>query len=320
MQLHLRSLATGAATFLPLIGKYANRRTGGTESARYCYSVWMRHLVKAQTSGYSLAGTGRTIAELGPGDSLGTGLAAMLSGFDKYFALDVKVHANAERNLAIFQELLHLFSERAPIPGEDEFPLVLPKLDDYSFPNRILTGGILKNALDPQRIQAIEAAIQQAGREIESTIRIQYIAPWTDLSFLHPDSVDFVFSQATLEHVDDIAVAYRTLHSYLRPGGLMSHTIDYKSHGLTRDWFGHWTIGDTSWYFVRGTRPYLINRLPHSAHLSAIEQAGLRVIMDVAERATAPQRAILARRFLALSDADLATCGTFILAMKPSPH
>src|SRR4029077_18633813 len=99
MQIKCRALAAGAATFLPFVRKYACRGTGGTVSARYCYSVWMRHLVKAHQCGYSLIGTGGRIAELGPGDTLGIGFAAMLSGYDEYFALDAKAHASIKGNL-----------------------------------------------------------------------------------------------------------------------------------------------------------------------------------------------------------------------------
>ena len=320
MQIRLRALAAGTATFLPFVLRYACRGTGGTASARYCYSVWMRHLVKAHASGYTLGGRGQTIAELGPGDSLGIGLAAMLSGFDRYFALDVKKHANAEGNLAVFRELLELFEVRAPIPGDEEFPLVFPRLNSYSFPHGILTEEVLYGTLDARRVDAIAEAIPGAAKGQQSAARIDYIAPWSEMNFAHRESVDFAFSQAVLEHVDDTTTAYRALYHCLRPGGFMSHTIDYESHGLTRDWFGHWTIGDLSWRFVRGARPYLINRLPHSAHVHAIEGAGFRMVRDEARQAVAPPRARLAKRFARLSDRDLETCGAYVQAIKPGVY
>jgi hypothetical protein len=277
----------------------------------------MRHLVKAHSSGFMLAGRSGTIAELGPGDSLGIGLAAMLSGFDKYLAFDAKVHANTKRNLAVFQELLQLFLERTRVPGEGEFPQIYPRLDDYSFPSQILTDRILKSALDPQRTNAIMRAIQSLQNEVDGAIRIDYIAPWLNADLFHCHSVDIIFSQAVLEHIDDIVSAYKRMYEYLRPGGLMSHTIDFESHGITRDWYGHWTVSDACWYFIRGKRPYLINRMPHSTHIGAIKQAGFRVIMDEARHAEAPERLLLARRFVMLSGADLATSGAFIQAIKP---
>ena len=76
----------GLATFIPglswVMAKL--RKTGGTDSARYCYSVWLRHLAMAHTNG--LPTSPKIVAELGPGDSIGMGLAALIAGTEKYFA------------------------------------------------------------------------------------------------------------------------------------------------------------------------------------------------------------------------------------------
>ena len=81
-----RATLAGLATYVP--GYEYLEPTGGTSSARYCYSVWLRHLVMAYDSGL-LQRPPATVAELGPGDSIGIGLAALLSGARKYHALDV---------------------------------------------------------------------------------------------------------------------------------------------------------------------------------------------------------------------------------------
>jgi hypothetical protein len=317
MQLRLQALATGSATFLPILGKYACRGTGGTASARYCYSVWMRHLIKARQSGYSLVSAGGRIAELGPGDTLGIGLAAMLSGYDAYFALDAKAHADIEGNLAVFRDLLGLFSAQTRIPGDEEFPLTYPKLEDYSFPQDLLTPSAMAGALDARRVDAIVRAIRDPGVPGNRGIRIAYIAPWTRVDLLEAGSIDAALSQAVLEHVDDVEGMYRALHYWLRPGAFMSHTIDYQSHELTRDWNGHWTLGDITWRLVRGTRSYLINRLPHSVHLDAMKEAGFQIVRDETRKGSRLKRTALAKRFRELSDADLETRGSFIQAFKP---
>src|SRR5215467_3958939 len=106
MQLTLPTVVKGAATWLPYFSGLANTSTGGTTSARYCYSVWMRHLCSvSKTLGVIRP---RCVAELGPGDSLGIGLAAMLCGADHYYALDRMPFANAASNIAILDELATL--------------------------------------------------------------------------------------------------------------------------------------------------------------------------------------------------------------------
>ncbi len=90
--MNVKQLLYGVATFVPGFKKLRIRGTGGTISARYCYSVWMRHLVIAKENGLNTSP--RIVAELGPGDSLGIGLAALIGGCDRYFAFDIVRFAN----------------------------------------------------------------------------------------------------------------------------------------------------------------------------------------------------------------------------------
>ena len=51
---------------LRLFTSRLHKGTGGTISARYCYSVWLRHLVKAKENRLPIRY--KRIAELGPGE------------------------------------------------------------------------------------------------------------------------------------------------------------------------------------------------------------------------------------------------------------
>ncbi len=95
MILKAKALLSGLASWLP--GYDVARTTGGTDSARYCYSVWLRHLVLAASSGRLQAGVPRIVAELGPGDSVGIGIAALLSGAERYYALDLLPYSDLRR-------------------------------------------------------------------------------------------------------------------------------------------------------------------------------------------------------------------------------
>ena len=83
--------------------------------------------------------TPRVVAELGPGDSLGIGLAALLTGADHYVGLDIFAYADSSRNLAVLDELVEMFGARASIPDSNELPDVKPYLPSYEFPGRILS-------------------------------------------------------------------------------------------------------------------------------------------------------------------------------------
>jgi len=120
-----KRLLFNAATFIPGVAqlppvqrvfKRHSIGTHGTNESRYCYSVWLRHLTRAAENG--LETDPRAVAELGPGDSIGIGIAAVLTGAERYFAFDVVAHANTPRNLAIFDGLVDLFRAEVNIPGE----------------------------------------------------------------------------------------------------------------------------------------------------------------------------------------------------------
>ena len=188
----------------PVFSKFTQRH--GTINPRYCYSVWLRHIVMAHQ--YNLSPYPKVVAELGPGHSIGIGLAALLSGADRYYAFDIVKHANTKKNLEIFDALLDMFKRKADIPGEDEFPAVKPYLKSYAFPNSILTDERLDFTLDDKRIRRIRKAISNMNQN-ESII--SYKAPWFDTDIVQKKSVDMIYSQAVLEHIDDLSFTYKTI-------------------------------------------------------------------------------------------------------------
>jgi SAM-dependent methyltransferase len=310
----LRSLLHGLASYVPGVERVIHRPTHGTDSARYCYAVWLRHLVLARAAG--LSDDPRVVAELGPGDSLGIGLAALLTGADRYVALDIVPYANASRDVAILDELVALFRERAAIPTAPEFPDLRPALDSYEFPASILTPERLARGLADARVAAIRRALTHVGSE-SGGITISYRVPWHDASVIERDSIDMVYSQAVMEHVDEPAETYVALAEWLKPGGVASHVVGLGAHAMTPDWNGHWGIPDALWTLTRGRRPYLLNRVPATEHLRMMERSGVeirRVLRACLEGGIERER--LAPRFRDMSDDDLATEALFVQAVK----
>ena len=129
--------------------------------------------------------------------------------------------------------------------------------------------------------------------------------------------MDMIYSQAVLEHVDDLTGAYRAMRRWLKPAGYMSHQIDFKSHGTADEWNGHWAYSDLMWAVIRGRRPYLLNREPHSSHIAILEREGFTIRCDKTVKTCSNlARDALAQRFRSISDDDLTTSGAFIQAVR----
>jgi len=311
----IAAIAKGLTTFV-VPPQWLNRSDGRTHAARYCYSVFLRHLVHLHDAGADT--NPRTIAEIGPGASIGTGLAGLIAGAERYHGFDIKAYGSSPQNLAVFDDLVALFKSRAAIPGTDEFTNIKPALKTTDFPRHILTDARLSSALADDRLARLRAALtsdDMAGPDAA----ISYVAPWFDDTRLLPGSVDWIFSQAVMEHVDDLEATYAACRAWLAPGKAMSHQIDFKSHCTASTWNGHWAYSDSTWRMVRGARGYLINRAPHSRHCAAMAAAGFEILEDLrVTRDDGLGRARLARPYRDLDDEDLITAGAFIVARAPA--
>jgi SAM-dependent methyltransferase len=246
--------------------------------------------------GFRIKGT--QVGELGPGDSIGAGLAALLSGADRYVGLDI-VPFSAKVDLkTVFDELVQLFSRRDPIPDHDEF---------------------LNRAIDwtdfPDRVERIRSELKMG---INMGPFVSYRAPWTSLNDIAVGSLDLIFSQAVLEHVDALEETYQAMFKWLKPGGYASHRIDFSAHWLSPFWNGHWAYSDWQWRLVRGNREFLLNREPLSIHLDCAKKVGFTVLLLSQDYGTGGLGSnALSRRFQALSVEDVQTRGAMLILRKP---
>jgi SAM-dependent methyltransferase len=307
----VRSILKGALTWLPLMNAWRLRHaaTAGSDSARYCYAVWLRHLVTLDSYGFKIDGA--RVGELGPGDSIGTGLAALLSGANQYVGLDI-VPFSAKADLkSIFDELAQIYSRRESIPGPDEFPRLRPTLNSYALPTHLIdwTGFI-------GRVEEIRSELKIGVNKGHS---IKYCAPWTSADEIAAGSLDLVFSQAVLEHVDALEETYDAMFAWLRPGGYASHIIDFSAHHLAPFWNGHWAFSDWEWRLVRGCREFLLNREPLRVHLTCAKQTGFEILLLKRDYGSGGLSLdTLSPRFQALDAEDLRTRGAVLILRKPA--
>jgi len=314
MPLSIRTAVKGLLTFVPGIKRVLPERgTGGTNSAHYCYGVWLKHLTLLWENG--MRSMPNTLAELGPGDSLGVGLAALLCGVKRYYALDVVRHSNIEVNLKIFDELVELLKSRTGRPTKG-WPDIDKFLDSNLFPSHILNDGLLKESLSEERIKAIHNAIQNPAHHTRE-VTIKYMVPWSDEKIIENNTVDIILSHSVLEHVVDLENTYQALYSWLRPTGMMSHQIDFQSHGVSEKWNGYRMYSELLWKIMLGKRSFLINRQPHSMHIDIMKKNDFIIACDLTRhRKDGIQRSDLSKYWENITNDDLTCSGAYILAIK----
>lgn len=316
----LRLLATGMATMLPgapALSRWRKASYTRTASAdaSYCYNVWLKHLALLHHAG--MESLPNSIAELGPGSSLGVGLCALLCGGERYLAMDAVRYNDPQRSLIVLDELVALLRERRPwrdgkAPG---WPDVREILGPSGFPDVLLPPEQIEAWTAPERLAAIRASV--AGDEAAAP-GLRYVAPWDRLPISEIPSFGLALSHSVLEHVTDLETTYRMLAARLTPGGWMSHQIDFRSHGLTPEWNGHWQYGPRTWRVILGRRPFLINRAPASVHLGLLRRNGFEIIQK--QRSPTYNNGIrpasMAPEFRGLSEEDLNCPGLFVIARQ----
>ena len=156
---------------------------------KYCYEVWIKHLTMLNE--HDSVPVPKTFAELGPGGLLGVGLAALLSGADTYYALDIIKYSEVDLSLALLRGLVDLFRNRTPV--YTGWPI-----DSEVFPGHILNDDLLEATLAEPRIEEIHRSLTAPDGRAGS-ITIEYTVPWNDPSVIRRGEVDLIVSQAVLE-------------------------------------------------------------------------------------------------------------------------
>ena len=292
-------IVKGIMTHLPLLNEWRLRQasTGGTDSSDYCYRVWIHHLSTLSEYGFKIKGA--QIGELGPGDSIGTGLAALLSGANRYAGLDVVPYSARADLEKIFRGLVEKFSAKEPVPDVSNFP---DQAIDWAGFNK-----------------KVEKITRELRNGLNGSQFISYHAPWTSPDVIAANSLDLVFSHCVLEYVDPLSKTYRTMYEWLRPGGYCSHHIAMNANHLSPFWNGHWAYSDWEWRLLRGRRFTVLNREPLSTHIKCAGEAGFEILHV---RSTyghgGLDRAALSPRFQSLDAEDLKTRGALLILRKPS--
>jgi SAM-dependent methyltransferase len=215
---------------------------GAMDRPAYALGVVRAHLARVGWSDCR----GRTVLELGPGDSLATALIARALGATRVYLVDAGRFATAD--LAPYRELQRLLEEEG---------------------------------LDPPDV-ASSGSLDEMLRRCEA----EYFVNGLDgLRRVAAGSVDLLFSQAVLEHVRlcEFDETQREIRRVLAPGGVASHQVDLKDHvggALNSLRFSH-----ARWEGpLLSQSGFYTNRLRFSEILASMDRAGLVAEVTDAQR------------------------------------
>ena len=215
--INYRTVASGLLSYvpgvMPLYRRLAFRPNPAPAEASY--GIWLKHLVLSHNARDRRPP--RIVAELGPGLSLGVGLAALICGAERYVALDIVRFAPMASVLPIFERLLGLFTARAKPENAHGFPPYDTLLDASGFPSEILPDARVAALLAPARIEALRRDVQGfVASGGKPSRRLHYAAPWRLADTPHRGEVDFLLSHTVLQHVGDIHAEWQNIGGMLR--------------------------------------------------------------------------------------------------------
>ena len=163
----------------------------------------------------------KTVVELGPGDTMATALYFLAHGAARVVCFDrFKLVMDSAKNTLIARQVISTLSE----------------------PQRHLLQTIL--------------CFDDCGKVRGNPSRLQHLYSRNENIALENESADIIVSNAVLEHVQDLDALFASMQRILKPGGIMVHAADLKSHGLHHTTaLDFLTIPETLWKcltFYRG--------------------------------------------------------------------
>jgi SAM-dependent methyltransferase len=240
-------------------------RDGRMEDPAYGLEVFLRHFRRFAPP----AGRGFTLLELGPGESVATGVIAHAYGAARTWLVDSVDHATRDPNdydrlIGVLEERGHDLARLRGSPGFDK----LCEAAGVEY----LTGGL------------------------------------ASLRSLPGASVDFIFSNAVLEHVprEEFRELLAQTRRILAPGGLCSHEVDLRDH--LNDALNNLRFSAQVWESSLMSRSgFYTNRIRYREMIALFAAAGFRVDVEEELRwATLPTpRKRMSAEFRGVPEEDL---------------
>jgi SAM-dependent methyltransferase len=240
-------------------------RHGKMDQITYVKGVFDKHVRRA---GLSNQLNGKTILELGPGDSIATAVIAACHGASVYF---IDTGDYAVRDVGLYQ----------------------------GFANTLKAQGL--NAPDLSGAESREEVLEICGAKYFSN-------GLSSLQKMANGSVDLIFSQAVLEHVrkHEFLETMKECYRILRTDGAASHSVDLKDHlggGLNNLRFRE-SIWESDFFVQSG---FYTNRIRFSEMIAMFKHADFNIETVNAKRwdVSPINKKALSLDFTSITDEDL---------------
>lgn len=252
-------------------------KQGSMEKPAYAYAVFKYHYERAE---FSRRNGGFVAMEIGPGDSLFSGMIARAFGASSSYLVDVGDFAR--HDMGAYRAMRRFLLEKG---------LPSPEISAC-------------NSLE-------DLLITCNGCYLTSGL--------TSLRTIPSQSVDFVWSQAVLEHIRQAEFPdfMREMRRVMRDDGVCSHRVDLRDHlsGSLNNLRFSEQLWESNFMASSG---FYTNRIRYTDMLNAFERAGFGVHVVNVERwdRLPTQKTKLSTCFKQLPEEELAVCG-FDVVLQP---
>ena len=227
--------------------------TGGTSDSNYIYSLFLRTFDNYYTINKNIP---KHVLEVGCGDSNIVSLLWILVGSKSVVAIDALNYLKKDKLYYLFKKSSDLLisrnfcqlniNPRLNLDIYENLWKVLPSKDILINRQKLILGEI-KNYLNGN----------------DSNL-FSYDSSYT-INKVFSFKFDFIFSQAVFEHIENPKEVLVFLHNNLTEKGIIYTNVDFKSHGVSTLYNGHYILNESQYKFISSTFVFrYINRLPPS--------------------------------------------------------
>ena len=310
-----KQLVAGILTRIPYVNRIILKRfyknTGGTIDADYCLLVWGKHIDLLLKNNWKPKC--KSVLELGPGDSLGVGIVAVLSGVKSYCAVDVLSYDVISKSILVLNQLKGIIESGQTIEENEK---IKPHFDSTAeWVNKFLI-----NLRQNEDLKLLFSKIElDLNNLFDTNYKCNYIKylPLDKYLTSSDGRFDLIFSQSVLEYIGELVPAFQKMHVQLNSNGWISHEVDLSCMRTSDRWDGHWSYPNWLWKIMKGKRPFFINRFTCDFYSKELEKSIWRNVKFLSyKKAIQTPKNELAKDYKILEDETLQTASIYFIAQK----